>query len=89
MANPTFNIQTGTIAKVGPNKLIAMIKFKSADGLRTSPYQLYSVETLDLNEAKKTLSLAAWEWDARQTDISVLPSIPTNTDIQALDQNLL
>jgi hypothetical protein len=89
MANPTFNIVSGSIVKIAKGIFSANVIFKSIDGQRVSAAQRTEVLATTLAEAKKALSRSAWEWEHRIADVSTPPNVPTNTDIQADDENTL
>lgn len=89
MPNPTFNIQSGTIVKVSKSKFKANVNFKTSDGLKSTGYIPFEVDALSLSDANKILSRAAWEFEKRVPDTSVIPNVPTNTDIPALNEDQL
>lgn len=89
MANPTFNIQSASIVKLAKGIFSAIVTYKSIDGNRVSSAQRVEVLAASLAEAKKILSRSAWEWEHRIADNSNPPNVPTNTDIQADDENTL
>ena len=74
-----FQVQTESVYRID-GKVAMQVKFKSNDGLRTTPtWQYWECESTDETTIQQCLQSAADEWESRPVYDSTVPELPTNT----------